>query len=160
LSEPNDATFIAFETVVAAAFERVAGRLNAAGYELTEASDADVAAGRVGRVAHTPAPWGVRVELVQDLENAPMPFPSPLAPGGFLTDRIGFGYCVFATSAFDESHRFLVDGLGFAQSDRLETASALGATSRCARRQPLDHRCEARHSSRPSSGARSPTSPS
>jgi hypothetical protein len=90
LSEPNDATFIAFETVVAAAFERVAGRLNAAGYELTEASDADVAAGRVGRVAHTPAPWGVRVELVQDLENAPMPFPSPLAPGGFLTDRIGF----------------------------------------------------------------------
>jgi 2,3-dihydroxybiphenyl 1,2-dioxygenase len=34
-----------------------------------------------------------------------------------LTNGVGFGHTVFATVAFEESHAFLVDGLGFGQSD-------------------------------------------
>jgi 2,3-dihydroxybiphenyl 1,2-dioxygenase len=47
-------------------------------------------------------------------------------PGGFLTDNVGFGHVVFATTAFDESHRFLVAGLGLAQSDWLKMDIAAG----------------------------------
>ena len=60
------------------------------------------------------------------LADAPTPFSSALVPGGFLTDGVGFGHAVFATTAFDESHAFLIDGLGFAQSDWLETELAPG----------------------------------
>ena len=66
------------------------------------------------------------VELVLGLADAPTPFASPLMPGGFLTAGVGFGHVVFATTAFDESHRFLVDGLGLAQSDWLEMEIAAG----------------------------------
>jgi 2,3-dihydroxybiphenyl 1,2-dioxygenase len=62
----------------------------------------------------------VAVEIVIGLESAATPFSSPLVPGGFVTDGVGFGHVVFATTAFDESDRFVVDGLGFAQSDWLE----------------------------------------
>ncbi|HVT77491.1 MAG TPA: VOC family protein, partial [Acidimicrobiales bacterium] len=54
------------------------------------------------------------------LADAPTPFHSDLAPGGFLTEGVGFGHAVFATTAFDESVAFLTDGLGFEQSDWLE----------------------------------------
>jgi 2,3-dihydroxybiphenyl 1,2-dioxygenase len=37
-----------------------------------------------------------------------------------LTKDVGFGHAVFATTAFDASHDFLVRGLGFEQSDWLE----------------------------------------
>jgi 2,3-dihydroxybiphenyl 1,2-dioxygenase len=68
----------------------------------------------------TTAPWGVDVEVALGLARAPAPFTSALVPGGFLTEGVGFGHVVFATTAFDESHAFLVDGLGFRQSDWLE----------------------------------------
>ena len=47
-------------------------------------------------------------------------------PGGFLTDGVGFGHVVFATPAFDDADRFVVDGLGLAQSDWLEMEIAAG----------------------------------
>ena len=84
------------------------------------------------RLARTMAPWGVRVELVAGLEDAATPYSSPLVPGGFLTDGVGFGHVVFATTAFDESHAFLIDGLGMAQSDWLEMEIAEASSSRCA----------------------------
>jgi 2,3-dihydroxybiphenyl 1,2-dioxygenase len=72
------------------------------------------------------APWGVAVELTTGLEDAATPYASPLMPGGFLTDGVGFGHVVFATTAFDESHAFVTDGLGMAQSDWLEMEIAEG----------------------------------
>jgi len=60
------------------------------------------------------------------LADAPRPFSSALVPGGFLTDGVGFGHAVFATTAFEESHAFLINGLGFGQSDWLETEIAPG----------------------------------
>ncbi len=47
-------------------------------------------------------------------------------PGGFLTEGVGFGHAVFATQDFDESHRFVTEGLGLGQSDWLETEIAPG----------------------------------
>ena len=52
------------------------------------------------------------------------PFDSPLVPGGFLTEGIGFGHVVFATCTeeeFAKAHAFATEGLGFRQSDWIET---------------------------------------
>jgi 2,3-dihydroxybiphenyl 1,2-dioxygenase len=116
----NDAVFIGVEAADGVAFDRVADRLARSGWPPVESSKDDTSARRVARLAHVAAPWGVRVELVQGLDEAPARFSSPLVPGGFLTDGVGFGHAVFATTAFDESHEFLVAILGFAQSDWLE----------------------------------------
>lgn len=116
--ERNDATYVGFEAADAEVFERVAARIGA-----TETDGADR---RVARLARTTAPWGIEVEIVLGLEDASTPFASPLVPGGFLTEGMGFGHAVFATTAFDEAHRFLTDGLGLGQSDWLEMEIAAG----------------------------------
>jgi 2,3-dihydroxybiphenyl 1,2-dioxygenase len=121
----NDAVAIGVEAVDAAAFDGVIARLQGFGAHLAE----DVgSARRAQRLVRTPAPWGVDVEVVLQLADSPSSFSSPLSPGGFLTDGVGFGHAVFATTAFEESHAFLTDGLGFAQSDWLETELAPGLT--------------------------------
>jgi 2,3-dihydroxybiphenyl 1,2-dioxygenase len=122
----DDATFVGFEASDDDAFGRVVARLRAAGADVSE-GDADAAwARRVARLARVNAPWGVPIEIVVGLQDAAAPFDSPLMPGGFLTEGVGFGHVVFATTAFDESHRFLVEGLGLGQSDWLEMELAPG----------------------------------
>jgi 2,3-dihydroxybiphenyl 1,2-dioxygenase len=116
----NDAVAIGIEATDAAAFEAALARLQALGAEVADGSIDDLRARRVERLVRTRAPWGVDVELVLGLAAAAQPFDSPLVPGGFLTEGVGFGHVVFATGAFDESVRFLTDGLGFSQSDWLE----------------------------------------
>lgn len=122
----NDAVFVGIEAASDDVFDRTVARLRAAGFDTTEGTHQDLHARRVTRLARTNAPWGVPVEIVTGLEHARAPFASPLMPGGFLTDGVGFGHVVFATTAFDESHRFLVDGLGLAQSDWLQIEIAPG----------------------------------
>jgi 2,3-dihydroxybiphenyl 1,2-dioxygenase len=121
----NDAAFMGFEAVDAGAFDGVIGRLRAAGYDVSDVDDGDRVERRVARLVRTMAPWGVRVELVQQLEEASTPFSSPLVPGGFLTNGVGFGHVVFATTAFDDSRAF-VDALGFRHSDWLQMEIAEG----------------------------------
>jgi 2,3-dihydroxybiphenyl 1,2-dioxygenase len=122
----NDAAFVGFEAPGSRAFDAVVGRLAAEGFDVVEGGDEESGPRRVVRLARTTAPWGVAVEIVEGLERAPTPYASPLVPGGFLTEGVGFGHVVFGTTAFDESHRFVVDGLGFAQSDWLEMEIAEG----------------------------------
>jgi 2,3-dihydroxybiphenyl 1,2-dioxygenase len=119
----NDAVAVGIEAVDAAAFDAVIARLQGIGADLADGDGRDR---RVQRLVRATAPWGVEVEVVLQPADAPTPFSSALVPGGFLTDGVGFGHAVFATTAFDESHRFLTDGLGFAQSDWLETELAPG----------------------------------
>jgi 2,3-dihydroxybiphenyl 1,2-dioxygenase len=119
----NDAIAIGVEAVDDGAFDAAVARLRGIGAEVV---DGDGNERRVRRLAQTSAPWGIDVEVVLQIEDAPKVFASPLVPGGFLTDGVGFGHAVFATTAFDESHAFVVDGLGFAQSDWLETELAPG----------------------------------
>jgi 2,3-dihydroxybiphenyl 1,2-dioxygenase len=122
----GDATYVAFEAADAEAFDRTVARLAAAGFAVDEGSAADRARRRVDRLARTSAPWGVAVEIVQGLAPAATPCSTPLVPGGFLTRDVGFGHVVFATTAFEESNRFLVEGLGMVRSDWLETEIMAG----------------------------------
>jgi 2,3-dihydroxybiphenyl 1,2-dioxygenase len=122
----NDAVFVGFEAVDTTAFDAVVRRLRAAGHEVTDGSDDHARARGVHQLVRTGSPWGVAVELVVGLEEASTPYVSPLVPGGFLTEDVGFGHVVFATTAFDDSHAFLVDGLGLGQSDWLEMEIAAG----------------------------------
>jgi 2,3-dihydroxybiphenyl 1,2-dioxygenase len=119
----NDAIAIGVEATDAAAFDTVVARLRSVGAEVAEGDGSDR---RVQRLASTAAPWGVEIEVVLGLADAPSPFSSELVPGGFLTAGVGFGHVVFATTAFEESDAFLTHGLGFAQSDWLETELAPG----------------------------------
>jgi 2,3-dihydroxybiphenyl 1,2-dioxygenase len=116
----NDATVVAFEAVDNEAFSATVDRLRAAGFSPTDGTAAEAEARRVQRLARTQSPWGVSIEIVQGLATASTPYASPLMPGGFLTDGVGFGHVVFATPQFEESQRFLIEGLGLAQSDWLE----------------------------------------
>jgi 2,3-dihydroxybiphenyl 1,2-dioxygenase len=119
----NDAVFVGFEAADAAVLAAVVERLGDAGFAVEESIDA--ARRRVGHITRVDAPWGVPVELVTGLASASTPFSSSLMPGGFLTDGVGFGHAVFATTAFDESLRF-VETLGLVQSDWLEMEIAAG----------------------------------
>ena len=119
----NDAVAIGLEIVDATAFDDIVGRLQGMGADLADGDGVDR---RVRRLARTTAPWGIDVEIVLDPADAEKPYSSPLVPGGFLTHGVGFGHAVFATTAFEESHVFLTDGLGFVQSDWLETELAPG----------------------------------
>ena len=116
----NDAVFVGFEAIGGEAFDRVVDRVRAAGFESVAGTDDECRIRRVDRLARVTAPWGVPVEIVEGLQHADTPYSSPLVPGGFHTEGVGFGHVVFATTEFDESHRFLTDGLGFEQSDWLE----------------------------------------
>src|SRR3954453_6837477 len=122
----NDASYIGFEAVDDARFEAVVAQLTAAGHEVSDASEADHARRRVDRLARTTAPWAVQVEIARGLAGAASPFASPLVPGGFLTEGVGFGHVVFATTEFDAAHAFVTDGLGLAQSDWLGMGLAPG----------------------------------
>jgi 2,3-dihydroxybiphenyl 1,2-dioxygenase len=121
----NDAVAIGFEATDASAFDATVARLHACGHDIAEV-EADAKERRVDRLARTKSPWGTDVEIVLGLAAAASPFSSPLVPGGFLTDGVGFGHAVFATTAFDASVEFLTAGLGFDQSDWLEMELAPG----------------------------------
>jgi len=115
----NDIAAYGVEATSQEAFDAVRNRLHAIGYETTD--DHELAkARRVDRLFTVAAPWGRPVEVVQGLERLSEPPTLPLMPGGFLTKDQGFGHVVVATIDFDESYRFLTEGIGFAQSDWLE----------------------------------------
>jgi 2,3-dihydroxybiphenyl 1,2-dioxygenase len=119
----NDAIAIGIEAVEPGAFDAVIATLQKFGAEVAEGDGRER---RVQQLVRTRAPWGVDVEVFLQPADASSPFNSALVPGGFLTDGVGFGHVVFATTAFEESHLFLTKGLGFSQSDWLETELAPG----------------------------------
>ena len=121
----NDAVAVGLEAVDGAAFDRTVERLRAQGLEVEESPER-AEDRRVERLVRTAAPWGPDVELVLGGADAATPFASDLVPGGFLTDGVGFGHVVLATTAFDESVALLTEGLGFTQSDWLEMEIAEG----------------------------------
>jgi 2,3-dihydroxybiphenyl 1,2-dioxygenase len=122
----TDATFLGFEAAGPDAWAATMTRLEDAGYPVAHASAEEADARRVAQLASVDAPWGIRVELTHGLADAEQPFASPLVTGGFVTGGVGFGHVVFATTAFEASHRFVTEGLGLRQTDWLETEIAAG----------------------------------
>lgn len=121
----NDAVAVGFEATDDASFTTLVASLEAVGLPVVDQPDL-AARRRVERLVSAPAPWGTDVELVLNPERASVPFDSGLVPSGFLTDGVGFGHVVLATTAFDESREVLTRGLGFVQSDWLEMEIAEG----------------------------------
>lgn len=115
----NDAIFLGFElnsSDFTAALERIA----AAGYTVTPANDAELAARCVDQMVHLETPWGPRIELVTGLAAAAEEFESTLVPGGFHTEGVGFGHVVFQVASqedLDATDRFATQVLGLTQSD-------------------------------------------
>ncbi len=137
----DDCTLLGFIASDAATFDAVAARLDSAGFPLTEGTAGEAATRGVGRLAHGTTPWVPRFELALD-QAAAVPFESPLVPGGFQTDGVGFGHAVFAVLDFADTERFLLDGLGMVQSDWIEAELMEGV--------PLEVRfyhCNRRHHS-------------
>jgi biphenyl-2,3-diol 1,2-dioxygenase len=121
-----DATFLGFEAADVDAWAATLARLEHAGYPAAAATGEEANARRVEQLAYVDAPWGVGVEITHGLTEAAQPFASPLVGSGFVTDDKGFGHVVFGTTAFDESHRFVTEGLGLHQTDWVETEIAAG----------------------------------
>jgi len=138
----NDAAFVGFEATDATAFDRVVDRIRSEGFDVSNATPEIRDARRVAQLVRTAAPWGVPVEIALALEGASTPDASELVPGGFLTRGVGFGHVVFATTAFKESHDFLVRALGMEQSDWLEMEIAAGIEL-----EVRFYHCNARHHS-------------
>jgi 2,3-dihydroxybiphenyl 1,2-dioxygenase len=121
-----DATFLGFEAAGPEAWAETVARLENAGYPVRRDTADETDARRVEQLAVVDAPWGMRVEITHGLADDDEPFASPLVAGGFVTGDKGFGHVVFGTTAFDESHRFVTEGLGLRQTDWVETEIAAG----------------------------------
>ncbi len=121
-----DASFLGFDTAGPDTWTTTVARLEDAGYPVGHATPEQADVRRVDQLAYVEAPWGVRVEVTHGLADAEEPFASPLVAGGFVTKGVGFGHVVFATTAFDASHRFVTEGLGLRQTDWVETEIAAG----------------------------------
>jgi 2,3-dihydroxybiphenyl 1,2-dioxygenase len=117
----NDAAALGFEATDPDAFTAHAERLVAAGYPLVDGTAEEIADRRVLDLKHTVSPWGLRIELVHGLAEEDRPLATPLTPGGYLTDGVGFGHAVFATTDLEAAHTFATEGLGMHQSDWVET---------------------------------------
>ena len=122
----GDAKFIGFEVSGEDSWVTTLARLEAAGYPVTHCTAIEAEERSVDQLAYVDAPWNVRVEIAQGLARATRPFSSPLVKSGFVTADKGFGHVVFATTVFDEAHRFVTEGLGLRQTDWLETELAPG----------------------------------
>jgi 2,3-dihydroxybiphenyl 1,2-dioxygenase len=122
----NDATVIGFEWATLDEAVATVERLEALGCNVSSGDAAQCSARQVDAIWTTTAPWGVPVEIVVGLASAAETFASALMPGGFKTDGMGFGHCVFMVSDADEAHRFVVDGLGLRQTDWLDLQIAPG----------------------------------
>lgn len=122
----DDLTELGFEAVDEDAWTATVDRLSGAGFDVREAGESACADRRVARMVTVEAPWGSSVEVVTGLARTEVAAATPLMAGGFLTAGQGFGHAVIATTAFEESMRFAVDGLGLVQSDWLVTELAPG----------------------------------
>jgi 2,3-dihydroxybiphenyl 1,2-dioxygenase len=124
----DDATVIGFEVPSSEDAAAVAERVATLGYDVSEAGAAECAARRVDGMWKTVAPWGTSVEIVHGLAvtSSDEPFRSELVPGGFKTDGVGFGHCVFMVADAEAADRFVVGGLGMRQTDWIELTLAPG----------------------------------
>jgi 2,3-dihydroxybiphenyl 1,2-dioxygenase len=124
----DDVTALGFEATDATAYDATVARLADTGWSPVEGDAVLRAERRVDRLVAVAAPWGSTVEVALGLQRRSAPAATPLVPGGFLTAGQGFGHAVVGTTAFDESVRFVTEGLGMAQSDWLETEIVEGIT--------------------------------
>jgi 2,3-dihydroxybiphenyl 1,2-dioxygenase len=136
----NDLAFLGFE-YGPEEYPVALERMSRAGQAITEGGPADLAVRKVEQLFRVTAPWGTPVELVRGLAESREEFASPLMRSGFLTKGVGFGHAVIQVSdeaLFEASHTFIIEALGFEQSDWFEADPEVGVVARF-------YHCNARH---------------
>ncbi len=122
----DDVTVLGFQVESADDLAAVSDRLAGLGFPTVNGTPAECAARKVDVMVKTMSPWGVPVEVVHGLAAADTPFHSDRVPGGFKTAGMGFGHSVFMVADAEAAQRFVVDGLGFRQTDWLDLNIAPG----------------------------------
>ncbi len=138
--DANDASFVGFEATGDDAFDAVSDLIRSAGHDLAEGTTDECAVRGVERLCSTTAPWGIRVELVTGLAEAPSPFASPLCPGVSSPRASGSGTSCSPRLASTSRHEFATGASGCSSPTgwRLELAPGIDLEVRF-------FHCNARH---------------
>lgn len=124
----DDVAATGYEVASSADLDVIAGRLRAAGAQVTEGDPALAAARKVDRIVITADPAGNRIELVTGLADGETPFHSDAMLGHFVTGAGGAGHTVFLEHGVDRAAilEFYTELLGFAVSDYIDEEMAPG----------------------------------
>jgi len=116
-AERDGPAFYGFETASAQALKETVGKLEAAGVEVTRASERELTLRGVDDMAWCRDPAGNRIELYHGQAAGEGPFTPPRPHGGFRTGRMGMGHMVLHAQDMDAMSSFYRDGLGLRLTD-------------------------------------------
>ena len=116
-SDRDGPAFFGFETAGAAALKETAGKLEAAGFNVTRASEKELTLRGVEEMAWCRDPAGNRIELFHSQANGEGPFTAPRPHGGFRTGKMGMGHMVLHAEDVDAMSTFYRDLLSLRLSD-------------------------------------------
>jgi 2,3-dihydroxybiphenyl 1,2-dioxygenase len=116
-SDRDGPAFFGFETDGAQALKETAGKLDAAGFKVTRASEKELTLRGVDEMGWCRDPAGNRIEIFHGLAQAGGPFTTPRPHGGFRTGKLGMGHMVLHAQDIDAMSAFYRDVLGLRLSD-------------------------------------------
>ena len=123
----NDIAYAGWEVADEAGLHSLAGRLRAAGVDVTAESNELAESRKVRALLTFHDPDGLRHEAFYGPLLLPeSPFKSPRAIGGFLTGSQGCGHIVLAAADAEAQVRFFVEVLGFRITDYIDVATPAG----------------------------------
>jgi len=118
--DADEAAFFGWEVADAAALDRAAGRLEAAGVEVARGDAALASRRHVAGLVCFADPLGNRVELFYGADAADAPFRPGRCISGFRTGPLGLGHAVLTVPRIEAVLPFYRDFLGFRLSDWME----------------------------------------
>jgi 2,3-dihydroxybiphenyl 1,2-dioxygenase len=113
----EDVSVIGWEVENDAALREIAGRLEGAGFAVTEGTKEEARFRTVAGLLKYRDPAGTASELFFGPEKAPEPFRSELLVSSFVAEERGLGHAVVTSKDKKESADFYRDILGFRLSD-------------------------------------------
>src|ERR1700675_4395767 len=119
-SQPEGARFFGWEVTNAADLDALAGRLEAAGIDVTAEPQTLADNRRVRRLISFRDPAGNRLEAFYGAEIDDTPFSPGRSISGFRTGPLGLGHAVLTVENIDAVMPFYVDLLGFGLSDYMQ----------------------------------------
>ena len=116
-SDRDGPAFFGFEAAGAREMKETAGKLEAAGFKVTRASEQELALRGVDEMAWCRDPAGNRIEFFCGQAPGAGPFTAPRPHGGFRTGKMGMGHMVLHAQDIDAMSAFYRDLLGLRLSD-------------------------------------------
>jgi len=116
-SDRDGPAFFGFETAGTPEMKETLGKLEAAGFKVTRASEKELTLRGVDEMAWCRDPAGNRVELFHSQANGEGPFTAPRPHGGFRTGTMGMGHMVLHAEDIDAMSAFYRELLGLRLSD-------------------------------------------